>query len=71
MKQLVTAYITALMSVAVLVDDAAARAKVQKPRIVISARPPFYWGLGPGLVSRDAPGVVLLVRAVLVGSPRR
>jgi hypothetical protein len=48
MKQIVTACITALMSVAVLVDDAAARAKVQKPRIVISARPPFYWGLGPG-----------------------
>jgi hypothetical protein len=48
MKQLVLACITALMTTTFLVDDAAARAEVRKPRIVIHARPPFYWGLGPG-----------------------
>ena len=31
-----------------VVNDAAAGSAVRKPRIVISARPPFYWGLGPG-----------------------
>jgi hypothetical protein len=48
MKQVVTIYLTALMTAAFLINDAAAGSAVRKPRVVISARPPFYWGLGPG-----------------------
>jgi hypothetical protein len=48
MKQGVTIYLTALMTAALLINDAAAGSAVRKPRVVIFARPPFYWGLGPG-----------------------
>jgi hypothetical protein len=49
MKRLVAVFIAASMAATVLVDHAAAREGVGRPRIVITARPPpFYWGLGPG-----------------------
>jgi hypothetical protein len=48
MKRLVIIWIAALMTTTVLVDHAAARKRVHRPRIVITAKPPFYYGLGPG-----------------------
>ena len=47
MKRRVVIYIAALMTTTVLVDHAAARDGVRRPRIVITAKPPFYYGLGP------------------------
>jgi hypothetical protein len=48
MQWLVMILVAAFMAATVLVDHAAAREGVRRPRIVVTARPPFYWGLGPG-----------------------
>ena len=48
MKRPVIICIAAVMASTVLLDDAAARQGARRPRIVITARPPFYYGLGPG-----------------------
>ena len=48
MKQLAIICIAMSITAAFLVHDAAARDGVRRPRIVIVARPLFYYGLGPG-----------------------